>query len=386
MMSAAIHRSIVFATYSLLVLSCYSTGDGAVERPERKNGAGHNPAEIRAEVVSVSGCAEKKNADGKKAKWLPLVAGDTLDALTVIRTGLGAGVVLRFADRGTVTIRNATKAGISSLAKRGKKVKTHLKLKYGSLRADVDSSRGPNDMTVSTPVATLGIKGTSGDVGFSGDFGLGLNGRRGTWGVWADGAGDTTVRGRQQTDGKLATDAEIRRLRRPPRLVDFFGLSVLDATELALNGGGRGVFVSGRNSNNLINPSPSTALLPWVVFRGAGKNSIPSGAWGHGIWFGGGIWVSDGFGGTWTGKGYYKWGEINGDGMETLGNAPTILTNNTVNLEFKNGGNQIITMPGKFIGRAESTEHWRGPGWWSPDGRIYPKRLTPKAKNMLNPE
>lgn len=382
-MGMAIRRSIGIAVFSLQVLSCYSTGGGAVERPERNNPAGDNPAEIQAEVVSVSGCAEKKDAAGGDAKWLPLKAGDTLDALTVIRTGLGARVVLRFGDRGTVTIRNATKAGISSLAKRGTKVTTHLKLKYGSLRADVDSSRGPNDMKVSTPVATLGIKGTSGDVGFSGDFGLGLNGRRGTWGVRADTLGETTVRGRQQTDGKLASDSEIRRLRRPPRLVDYFGLSVPDATELALNGGGRGVFTSGRNSNNLINPSPSTALLPWVVFRGAGKNSIPSGVWGHGRWSGGGIWVSDGFGGTWAGKGNYKWGEINGDGMETLGNVPTKLTNNTVNLEFKNGGNQIITMPGKFIGGAVSTEHWKGPGWWSPDGKIYPKRLTPKARDML---
>ena len=110
-------------------------------------------------VVSVSGSAQKfVAANGKK--WLPLKAGDALAELTLIRTGFGAKVVLRFADRSEVVVNNGTKMGIGEFRTKGEQTKTRLGLKYGTIRASVDTSKGPQDFQVRTPVATLSVRGT----------------------------------------------------------------------------------------------------------------------------------------------------------------------------------------------------------------------------------
>ena len=123
-----------------------------------------------AEVVSVSGSAQKR-LPGEDQEWQPLEAGELLDLRTIIRTGLGAEVVLMFGDRSKVTIANATKVGIGQFSKRDDLVSIHLGLKYGAIRASVDSSRGPNDFQVKTPVATLSIRGSEKQGAYFADMG-----------------------------------------------------------------------------------------------------------------------------------------------------------------------------------------------------------------------
>lgn len=155
---------------------------------------------MRVTVVSVSGQAEKMLA-GSGGKWTSLAAGQKLDELTIIRTGLRSEVVLKFADRGQTVVLAATKVGIAEFSKQGNLVKMHLGLKYGRLKVAVDSTRGPNEAKVSTPVATLSVRGTTGVIGFGGNR-LVLRGQSGTWGM-ASGVRSRNVVAGESTDGNL---------------------------------------------------------------------------------------------------------------------------------------------------------------------------------------
>ena len=138
---------------------------------------------LKVTVTSVSGPAQKLLAGKGEKNWQALKVGETLSELTVIRTGLGAKVVLKFEDRGEVIINNATKIGIAELRKKGAAAKARLGLKYGTLRASVDSKKGSNDFRIATPVATLSVRGSSADVGYSVDSTKIVAVRAGLWNV-----------------------------------------------------------------------------------------------------------------------------------------------------------------------------------------------------------
>jgi len=137
--------------------------------------------DFQATVVSVSGPAQKLLAGQPQAKWQPLKAGEKLGPLTLIRTGLGAKVVLKFEDRGVFTVNNGTKIGIAELEKKGQAAKARMGLKYGTLHAKVDSTRGTNDFQIATPVATLSVRGSEADVGSMLDSDMFLDTGSGNW-------------------------------------------------------------------------------------------------------------------------------------------------------------------------------------------------------------
>jgi len=155
--------------------------------PAAKKPAKPKPAQtLKATVVSVSGPAQRLVIGEGKKKYQPLKAGDELGPLTVIRTGLGAKVVLKFEDRGKFTINNATKIGIAELRKKGDLATARLGLKYGTLRASVEGGRGRNDFRIATPVATLSVRGSEADVGSMGDSTNLLDADSGDWTVGQD--------------------------------------------------------------------------------------------------------------------------------------------------------------------------------------------------------
>jgi len=197
---------------------------------------------LTATVVSVEGPASYIVTTEEAGEWQPLKTGDELSELTVIRTGLGAKVVLELSDRGEITIRNATKVGIASFRQdAGRQVTTRLGLKYGSIHAEVDSTQGPNDFKVRTPVATLSVGGTGGGIGFS-YRGLGLSGSHGSWQVTTP-SGNTNVGAGQSTDENATPSGNLANAARNPRMGDpFGGLTQEEIDNLLLNGGGRGIF------------------------------------------------------------------------------------------------------------------------------------------------
>ena len=195
---------------------------------------------VKVTVIKAQGPAQKSNDGG--GQWQPLQAGDVLNELTVIRTGLGATVELAFEDRAWVTINNATKIGISELRRQENTVKTALGLKYGTLAANVEKTHGPNEFQVSTAVATLSVRGTAGKIGFSGDAGLNMIGTRGTWAL-ASSPRRTTIAAGQRTDSRLTDPMTLAIRDRQPVIGDLFGgLNQNEILNQQINGQGRGIF------------------------------------------------------------------------------------------------------------------------------------------------
>ena len=208
-------------------------------------------------VVSVSGPAEKLVAHGDQENWLPLRQGEELDELTVIRTGLRATVVLRFADRGEVTVNSASKMGIGEFRKQGEQVTGRLGLKYGTIRASIEKSRGPNDFTIATPVATLSIQGSGADVAALVDSPMIVKTYSGAWRTVTS-SGSRTVRAGQATNQALSQWVEIAKDQRETSMAAL-GQTPVEQQSLTNNGGGRGVFSpapSGNDVGGIIAPPP----------------------------------------------------------------------------------------------------------------------------------
>lgn len=213
---------------------------------------------LTAEVVSVDGSAEHAIANGSdELTWTALQAGQTLEERSLIRTGLGATVVLKFSDRGDVIVRGATKCGIASFRKEEgtDKVKVRMGLKYGYLNAKVDASKGKNDFQVATPVGTLAAKGSQVSVGFT-TLGLGVNGQAGFWSVNTQ-RGNSRVGAGQQTDGQGTPNNQMADANRDTQTGDPFGQTDSEYWNLINNGGGRGVFnFTGSFQGGRVNPNP----------------------------------------------------------------------------------------------------------------------------------
>ena len=219
-------------------------------------------APAKVTVVSVSGPAQKTLTAGEKTEWTAIKASDVLDELTVIRTGFGAKVVLRFDDRGEVTVHSATKMGIAEFRKAGRQAKVRLGLKYGTMRASVETGAGPSDFKVATPVATLSVRGSKSKFSFTGDMGLGLKGQAGEWNVASAAQGQNIKPGEntQVADGKIADSINLAMRRRDTQMGDAFGAQTApDRINLRKNRTGRGIFGFGgiifRNLRLLAIPS-----------------------------------------------------------------------------------------------------------------------------------
>jgi len=238
---------------SILVLVL---GAGMVFAAEPKSEAPPKP--LQATVVSVTGHAEKMLAGGEDPKWTGLKQGEKLGEMTMIRTGLRTKVVLEFEDRGRTTIGSGTKAGITKFTKKGNLVRTHLGLKYGTLHVAVDPTRGPNDARVTTPVATLSVRGTSGQIGFTGNN-IVLRGQTGTWRV-VSGARTRNVVAGESTDGNLT--APIKRTKdNRDNTLSIKGLTNAEISQLINNPPSRSMNAPG-GSGSTLGDDRSTTILP----------------------------------------------------------------------------------------------------------------------------
>jgi hypothetical protein len=151
------------AIVAVLAATGFSAPPKATTRPSGDSNAGSAPIIVK----SVSGIAQRRAGNVKNSKWVQMKIGDIVSEHSLIRTGLGGKVVLKFADRGDITIKSGTKIGIG---KNGKGVKSRLGLKYGSIRPQVESSRGANDFRVRTAADTLSAGRGGGNMSQWGDF------------------------------------------------------------------------------------------------------------------------------------------------------------------------------------------------------------------------
>jgi len=208
------------------------------------------PAEpIQVTVADVTGQAQWMNAAAEDTSWKALKKGDVLSELAVVRTGLRSSVILKLEDRSLVTIRSGTKIGIAKASRSGKLATTRLGLKYGSIRAKVDSTVGPSDFQVSTPVATLSVRGSVDDFSYGGDNGAKGESFAGQLTNQSGGRSQTVNPG-EQTSGDLPLPilALMRGFGAP---MGMFGMTPAELRNFLLNGGGRGGFGTGGRSHLL---------------------------------------------------------------------------------------------------------------------------------------
>jgi len=198
--------------------------------------------EIRAIVRSVKGICEKRSAAREDAKWTAIKKNDKLGGMTLVRTGLGGEVELAFSDRVRMTVRQATKIGIREFYMQGTKASGQLGVKYGSVRAKVNSAAGENDVRVSTPVATLSVRGSGGTLTMWGDLGLYFRGQSGRW-VLTNPAGQKQgVTKGEWTDGDGNRSGELLAMFRHVPFGDpLGGLTQRELRYLRGHGDGRGV-------------------------------------------------------------------------------------------------------------------------------------------------
>ncbi len=217
---------------------------------------------MKVSVVSVTGQAEKLlPGQGQQDTWTALSVGEELGELTIIRTGLRSKVTLKLQDRGEVMVGSGTKIGIAEFRKRGSLVTTQLGLKYGTMHASVDSSRGPNDAKVTTPVATLSIRGSAAQIGVSGDRGLGLRARSGNWRVAAGQRTRNIVAG-ESTDSQLTQPVVILKQQRSNILGDLFGgLSDAEKEFFTNNDSSPGDLLSNQFGTSLNTDTPSDHII-----------------------------------------------------------------------------------------------------------------------------
>ncbi len=247
------------------------TADEAQPADDEAQPAADDTVKLTATVISAEGVAQQRSVVDDTGKWLALAAGDELSEMTVIRTGLGAMVVLQMADRGEITIHSATKIGIASFREDAdEKVTTRMGIKYGSIHARVDSSKGANDFEIHTPVATLSIRGTDGYLGFS-YRGLGLNGTEGTWNNSTPN-GDTQVGAGQTSDENGTPSGDLDDASRHTQTGDTFGGLSDEENANRDNTGGRGGFSFTGGGGNTGGPP---------LFGGSGMTSSSDSSNGH---------------------------------------------------------------------------------------------------------
>lgn len=198
--------------------------------------------QLKVTVTSVVGLAQKRLSDDPQGKWQALKVNDILSDKTIIRTGLGAKVVLKAENRGLITIKSGTKAGIDTLIQRGTLVTARLGLKYGSMRARMDPAAGQNDFRLTTAVATLSTRGCGINSAFSGDFGFFAKSFESIWDANTP-SGGTQIGEGQSTDGDLTPSHRIAGRNRSTQMGDIHGgLTEIETLNLQLFGSGRGIF------------------------------------------------------------------------------------------------------------------------------------------------
>ncbi len=135
-------------------------------QPDQAGQAAPRPADaqdVQARVVDVTGSVIARS-ESKGGDFQPVVKGQMLSSDTRVAVGAKAQAVLSFGDNSVVVLEQFSVMTIADVYKTqsagDETVVTRLKLVNGSVRAGVERGRTRSDFQVSTPVATLSVRGT----------------------------------------------------------------------------------------------------------------------------------------------------------------------------------------------------------------------------------
>lgn len=125
------------------------------------------------EVVAIKGKVEVQR-DGQ---WTLAQKGEFLDSGVLVSTGFKSELTLKV-DGSTIVVQPLTRLRLDEIVKKGDTLSSKVYLDMGSIKANVKAAETKKvSFTVRTPVATASVRGTSGEISYSGV----LNGETGIW-------------------------------------------------------------------------------------------------------------------------------------------------------------------------------------------------------------
>lgn len=128
---------------------------------------------LEAEVIEVKGQVHRTLTPSEPESWVAVKVGDKLGQYTWVRAGLSSKCVLKFAERGEVIVKSASKVCIGTFTRKQDTVDAEVGLKYGAVHAAVDSSKGKNNFRVRTASNLAALAGSDIGVG-TGEMGTGF--------------------------------------------------------------------------------------------------------------------------------------------------------------------------------------------------------------------
>ena len=213
-------RGMVLVVLLLLFLA---VGSGIAETTGQEDGsvtaitpsAEANPTEaapadepeeqLKATVTSMTGASVQYSVDGGQS-WQAVSKDLQLGKDAIVRTGFASGCEISFQGNTILQVEALSCVRVAEYIGSSTSHKVQANLQYGALRCGVAKGRIKSDTTISTPVATLGIRGTVTHVEFD----------RGTsqckLGVLKDGPADArTWRGSYRLAEGMKTDSTLSR-------------------------------------------------------------------------------------------------------------------------------------------------------------------------------
>jgi hypothetical protein len=118
--------------------------------------------ELEATIVDVVGSVDVKRPDDKD--WVAAEKNMKLKKGSEICTAASSTATLLFPPNLTIEVKAITLAKLDDLAKSGTKIKTDMKLKFGSVNIDLKKSDIETGLKVATPNSTTSVSGSTGTI------------------------------------------------------------------------------------------------------------------------------------------------------------------------------------------------------------------------------
>jgi hypothetical protein len=131
----------------------------AVAAPPAATPATEPPATAEAVISDVQGASVQVSLDNGQT-WLKAAKGMKVGKNGAIRTGFASSCELSFGGRSVIQIQALSSIKVADYQTSAVVDKVRTNLQYGAVRCGVEKGRVTADTAISTPVATIAIRGT----------------------------------------------------------------------------------------------------------------------------------------------------------------------------------------------------------------------------------
>lgn len=156
--------ALLIAAGSCAPVLAFQTAQPA--QPAAEQPAASPDAVTAGEIVNVQGKVEFKAS--KDAQWEKAEVGKKILPGGAIRTGLKSAIQIRIADTQLITIDRLAEISLEQAVREAGTNKTEMRLNYGRVKFDVNSTKFANNVVIKSDDATLAVKGTQGGMEVTG--------------------------------------------------------------------------------------------------------------------------------------------------------------------------------------------------------------------------